>query len=89
MGLFSNKTEEINFPIEQQFFTTLPSIKGYEIIKQYGLFYEFSFVYDLDSCLKKVFKKAYEAGCNAFVNLKIEKGPNYTVVYGDGVIINR
>ena len=89
MVLFSNKNKKTDFNIERQFVTTLPNIKGYEIVEQRGLCYQYGITYDLDSCLDKLLKKAYEAGCNAFVNLKIEKGPNYTVIYGDGVIINR
>ena len=73
MGLFSNKNKETDFTIERQFVTTLPSIKGYEIVEQRGLCYQYGITYDLDSCLDKLLKKVYETGCNAFVNLKIEK----------------
>ena len=77
MSLFSSEVDESKFVIDQQFVSTLPHIMGYEIKEQRGIF------------VRNVIQKAYDAGCNAFVNLRISASADQTVVYGDGVIIER
>lgn len=89
MSLFGNEVDESKFVIEQQFVSTLPHITGYEIKEQRGLFVDYSTRINPEHCLRNVIQKAYDAGCNAFVNLRITVSANQIIVYGDGVIIER
>ena len=84
MSLFSSEVDESKFVIDQQFVSTLPNIK-----EQRGLFVDYSRRINPERCLRNVIQKAYDAGCNAFVNLRISASADQTVVYGDGVIIER
>lgn len=89
MTLFGGEVDESKFVIDQQFVSTLPHITGYEIKEQRGIFVDYSSRFNPEHCLRNVIKKAYDAGCNAFVNLRITISTNQIIVYGDGVIIER
>ena len=89
MSLFSSEVDESKFVIDQQFVSTLPNIMGYEIKEQRGLFVDYSRRINPERCLRNVIQKAYDAGCKAFVNLRISASAEQTVVYGDDVIIER
>ncbi|MBR4830049.1 MAG: hypothetical protein IKZ92_09670 [Muribaculaceae bacterium] len=73
--------------IDRHFISTLSEIPGYEIVETKGIIQESSPFKGEEGKLKKLVKKAEEAGCNAIVNIQQTAGYGYHVMYGDAVIV--